>query len=125
MHILLADDERINQLYLTDFLQRSGHSVEVASTGTEAVIATERTLFDVVLMDIRMPEMDGMEATRRIRAASDGATASDVPIIAMTAHSTEEDRQRFISAGVTMMVAKPVVERELLAVLLTLGERNP
>lgn len=121
---MIAEDERINQLYMAGVLERAGHTVAVASNGEAVLEQAAATEFDLILMDIQMPGVDGLQATRRIRTADGLATPSLVPIVAMTAHSTAEDRARFLAAGVTEIVVKPVVEHRLLALLDSLSERE-
>jgi CheY-like chemotaxis protein len=105
LRVLLAEDNKVNQLVATQVLRSLGHRVDVASNGLEACEAIRTIPYDVVLMDCEMPELDGFEATRRIRR-SDGPRA-DVPIIAMTANAMEGDRQRCLDAGMSDYVAKP------------------
>jgi CheY-like chemotaxis protein len=88
-------------------LTRRGHHVVTAVTGREAVDAVAREPFDVVLMDVQMPEMGGLEATRRIRER-ERATGGHVPIIALTAHAMRGDRERFLAAGMDAYLSKPV-----------------
>ena len=106
LRILLAEDNEINQLFAATLLSQAGHRVEVASSGLQALAALEKSDFDLVLMDVQMPEMDGLEATRRIREI-DGPAAS-VPIIAMTANAVKGDRERCLMAGMSDYVSKPV-----------------
>lgn len=106
LKILLAEDNIVNQRVLSAMLQRSGHSVESVENGAEALAAVEAGQFDVVLMDINMPEMDGMTATRAIRSL--GSVASEIPIIAVTANALRGDREKYIDAGMDDYVSKPV-----------------
>jgi signal transduction histidine kinase/CheY-like chemotaxis protein/HPt (histidine-containing phosphotransfer) domain-containing protein len=106
LRILLAEDNRINQQFATLLLTKAGHSVEVASNGAYAVEAIRRSDFDVVLMDIQMPELDGVEATRQIRALPGPKSA--VPIIAMTAHAMAGAREEYLAAGMDDYISKPV-----------------
>ncbi|MFT5487315.1 MAG: signal transduction histidine kinase/ActR/RegA family two-component response regulator [Alphaproteobacteria bacterium] len=106
LKILMAEDNIVNQRVLAAMLQRSGHSVEVVENGAEALAAVEAGQFDVVLMDINMPEMDGVTATRAIRAL--GGAFAEIPIIAVTANALRGDREKYIDAGMDDYVAKPV-----------------
>ncbi|MCS7269753.1 MAG: response regulator [Gemmataceae bacterium] len=116
LRILLAEDNPVNQQVALRMLQRSGHEVTVVSTGREAVERWQQDRFDVILMDVQMPEMDGFEATRCIRHAEKNR-ACRIPIIAMTAHAMKGDRERCLAAGMDDYVAKPVRREELEAAL--------
>jgi signal transduction histidine kinase/DNA-binding response OmpR family regulator len=106
MRILLAEDNAVNQLVALRILEERGHTVVVAVDGREAVAAVEREAFDVILMDVQMPELDGLEATALIRKAEAG-TGRHVPIVALTAHAMREDRERCLNAGMDEYLAKP------------------
>ncbi len=108
LRILLAEDEPISQLGLKVMLSRMGHAVTCVGNGAQAVVAMEAEDFDCVLMDIQMPEMDGVEATRIIRAMTGSEAKARVPIIALTAYALVGDREKFLAAGMTDHVAKPV-----------------
>jgi len=115
LRILLAEDNKINQQFATILLQKAGHRVEVAENGHQAVDAIRREQFDVVLMDIQMPELDGVKATRQIRALP--APKCDVPIIAMTAHAMAGAREEYLAAGMNDYISKPVQSALLLSKL--------
>ncbi len=114
--VLLAEDNAVNQTLALRLLEKHGYSVIVASNGAEAVAAFENDRFDVVLMDIQMPEMDGFEATAAIRA-KEKLTGGHVPIVAMTAHALKGDQERCISAGMDAYVSKPIRTSELFSTL--------
>jgi signal transduction histidine kinase/CheY-like chemotaxis protein len=105
--ILLAEDNLVNQRVAVSLLQRRGHSVTVASNGREAVGIAANGSFDVILMDVQMPEMDGFEATRRIREAQ-RLSGRHVPIVAMTACAMADDREKCLKADMDGYVAKPI-----------------
>jgi len=115
LSVLLAEDTPLNQMVATRMLTKLGHRVEVAGNGAEAVAAVARGRFDVVLMDCLMPEVDGYEATTRIRAAERGG--SRLPIVALTASATIEDRERCLAAGMDDFISKPVRLAELAGAL--------
>ena len=110
--VLLVEDNPVNQKVARDLLMRRGHNIQVVQNGKEAVEAVRWNRFDVVLMDIHMPVMDGLTATRRIRDA-ELATGVHVPIVAMTAGATTEDRERCFAAGMDDYVTKPFRADEL------------
>src|SRR2546421_4108744 len=114
LRILLAEDNVVNQQVATAMLLKRGHQVDVAANGREAVEAVTRERYDLVLMDIQMPEMDGSEATRHIRARPQGGT---LPIIALTAHALSGERERCLERGMTGYLAKPFKAHELFAVV--------
>lgn len=111
--VLLAEDNEIGQMVAVSLLRKAGIEVDVVGNGAEAVEAALRRDFDLVLMDVRMPVMDGLEATRRIRAAT--GPKARVPVIAMTAHAMRGDREACLAAGMDDHVDKPVDARRLLA----------
>jgi CheY-like chemotaxis protein len=126
LQVLLAEDNAVNQRLAASLLEKRGHRVVVAGNGREALLALERQPFDVVLMDVQMPGLDGFEATAAIRAR-ERSSGAHLPIIAMTAHALKGDRERCLAAGMDGYVAKPLDPRELFLVLEGLGppERGP
>jgi signal transduction histidine kinase/ligand-binding sensor domain-containing protein/ActR/RegA family two-component response regulator len=112
LRILLAEDNRVNQVLATRLLERWGHDVVLAENGREAVAAHASQKFDVILMDVQMPEMNGFEATAAIRAA-EGTSIAGTPIVAMTANAMKGDRERCLAAGMDDYVSKPI-DRALL-----------
>jgi CheY-like chemotaxis protein len=107
--VLLVDDSRDNRRLVSHLLQRSGASVEVATDGREALAKAMSSGYDVILMDVQMPGMDGCEATTQLRKQG-----LDRPIIALTAHAMAEEKKRFLSAGYTDHLAKPIDVKKLL-----------
>ncbi len=114
--ILLVEDIPANQMVVATALRRRGHMVDLASSGAEALQMTARACYDIVLLDIFMPGMDGLETAGRIRAA--GGLAKDVPIVALTANVSAEDKAAYLAAGMNDLVSKPV---DTAALLLTLA----
>ncbi len=115
LNILLAEDVDINRQIATSFIERLGHNVTVAENGIEALLKLEQDSFDAVFMDVEMPEMDGLEATRKIRESeTDG---SGIPIIAMTAHALPEIHRKCLDAGMNDYITKPLEPDRLRAVL--------
>ena len=108
LRVLLAEDNRVNQLLVVRLLEAQGHSVTVAGDGRTAVDEVARETFDVILMDVQMPEMDGLEATRTLRARG-----VRIPIIAMTAHAMQGDRDRCLDAGMDAYLSKPIQPEEV------------
>jgi CheY-like chemotaxis protein len=105
LRVLLAEDVRANQQIVVRTLEKRGHSVDVASNGREAVELASHSAYDIILMDVQMPEMDGFQATMAIRALD---PQPQVPIIALTAHAMVGDRQRCMEAGMDDYLAKPL-----------------
>lgn len=116
LRVLLAEDNAVNQVLGVALLQRDGHKVRVASNGREALEAVRDEVVDLVLMDLQMPEMDGYEATRAIRALPD-ARAAALPVIALTAHAMQGDRERCLEAAMSDYLTKPITSRALDAIL--------
>ena len=116
LRLLLAEDNPVNQRLAVRVLEKQGHTVSVANNGKEALAAWQQGTFDLVLMDIQMPEMDGFEATRILRRREQ-RTGAHVPIVAMTAHAMKGDRERCLKAGMDDYVSKPLQIDKLLAVV--------
>jgi signal transduction histidine kinase/CheY-like chemotaxis protein len=116
LHVLLAEDNRVNQRLATRLLEKRGHSVVVAADGREALAAIEKEGFDLVLMDLQMPEMDGFEATVAIRE-KEKAGGARLPIVALTAHAMKGDREKCLAAGMDGYLTKPIRTVELDEVL--------
>jgi PAS domain S-box-containing protein len=116
LRLLLAEDNVINRALVARILEKRGHSVMYAANGREAVHAAEREAFDLIFMDVQMPEMDGFEATRLIRQ-SDEKNGRRTPIAAMTAHAMAGDRERCLAAGMDHYLSKPLDKADLLDLL--------
>ena len=117
--ILLVEDNPANQKLANYILQDRGHVVETAESGQEAICLTERNHYDVILMDVQMPGMNGLEATAAIRKRDEGRPRT--PIVAMTAHAMKSDRDRCLAAGMDGYLSKPVSAREMIAVVESLA----
>jgi CheY-like chemotaxis protein len=116
LRILLAEDNVVNQKFAVRAIEKAGHAVVVANNGHEAVDAWQRDRYDVVLMDVQMPEMDGLEATKTIRdLEQERGSERGIPIIAMTANAMKGDRERCLQAGMDGYVSKPVKRETLFA----------
>jgi two-component system sensor histidine kinase/response regulator len=124
LRILLAEDHPVNQKVAVRMLERLGHQIVVADDGRKALEALEAGRFDVVLMDVQMPEMDGFEAVRIIRA-HEATTKEHLTIIALTAHAMQGDRERCLLAGFDSYLAKPIRQHELQTALDSLERRSP
>jgi PAS domain S-box-containing protein len=116
LQILLAEDNLVNQRLATRLLEKRGHKVTVAGNGQVAVAETEKNTFDLVLMDLQMPEMDGFEATLALRER-EKETGIHLPVIALTAHALKGDRERCLDGGMDGYLTKPIRPQELDAVL--------
>jgi two-component system, sensor histidine kinase and response regulator len=117
VRILLAEDNRVNQAVASRLLSKLGHSIVIANNGKEAVDLLKQQTFDLVLMDVQMPEMDGIVATERIREC-ERSTHVHIPIIAMTAHAMQGDRERCLAAGMDGYITKPINADELKVAIL-------
>jgi CheY-like chemotaxis protein len=116
LRILLAEDNLVNQRLAMRLLEKRGHLVTVAGNGKEAVVAMEMNTFDLVLMDLQMPEMDGFEATAALRER-EKETGIHLPVIALTAHALKGDRERCLESGMDGYLTKPIRPQELEAIL--------
>ena len=116
LRILVVDDNEVNRVIAVRLIQKQGHIAEAAASGPAALEALKRGSFHVVLMDVQMPEMDGFEATRAIRA-NECRTGGHLPVIALTAHAMEGDRELCLAAGMDGYVSKPINPRDLLAAI--------
>gem|GEM_PF-1138553 len=128
LNILLAEDNPINQKLACRMLEKQGHKVTVASDGLQAVKAFEETSFDVILMDVQMPEMDGLQAAsaiRRLEAHSPRADNPRIHIVALTAHAMASDRDLCLAAGMDSFVTKPIQTVELFKILASLPSASP
>jgi len=126
LSILVAEDNAVNQTIIEAMLRQLGHRVRIVSTGTATLEALVHESFDVVLMDCNMPELDGLEATRQLRAGMAGERSANVPVIALTANALDGDRERCLAAGMNDFLAKPVTIATLrLAIDRAAGARKP
>jgi CheY-like chemotaxis protein len=123
LRVLVAEDHPLNQTLLLHLLRRQGHSAVLAGNGREAVAAYREQPFDVVLMDVQMPEMDGFEATALIRE-HERRTGRRTPVFAMTAHAMKGDRERCLAHGMDGYLAKPLAASKLWQTLAGLGQAS-
>ena len=124
LKVLVAEDDYVSRIGLTAMLEQLGHSVKVVKNGEQVLETLLQRPFDIVLMDVRMPVMDGVEVTRRIRRGDVGAALAQVPIVALTARAVSSEKERFLAAGVNDYLNKPVQNGELARVLLHVAEKK-
>ena len=122
--ILVVEDNPVNQHLAVRLIEKQGHSADAVPSGLAALAALEKEPFDLVLMDVQMPEMDGFETSRAIRRREE-QTGAHVPIIAMTAHAMQGDRERCLAAGMDAYVSKPVSVKELFAAIESVRQPGP
>ena len=107
--ILLAEDNHINQQVIREMLRKLGYNnLDIASNGVEVLVALQQSVYSLVIMDIQMPELDGMQTTALIRAGKADKRNIDIPIVALTAHARKEDRERYLRSGMNSYLSKPV-----------------
>ncbi|MFN7193815.1 MAG: response regulator, partial [Rhodospirillales bacterium] len=121
LDVLAAEDNEVNRTVIKYLLASLGHTVTFAADGAEAPVLWRQHDFDLILMDIQMPEVDGVTATRHIRAAT-GAKAR-IPIVALTAHAMDTERAEYLAAGMDAVITKPIKMGDLRAAL-ELGSRH-
>lgn len=124
LRVLLAEDTKANQVLMRAVLEKQGHGLVIVDDGLEALAAWERERFDLVLMDVQMPNMDGMEATREIRR-HERERGGRVPIVALTAHALKGDEKRILDAGMDAYVSKPIQIQRVLEVIDRLAGAQP
>ena len=125
LRILLVEDDSVSMFAARRVLEKAGHTVSAATDGSEVLPLLREHDFDVILMDVQLPVMDGLQATAGIRAETSLGDKSRIPIVAMTAYAMSGDREKFLAAGMDDYIAKPVSARELLDVLRRTGIRFP
>ncbi len=113
VHILIAEDNDISQKLAVRILEREGYSIEVANDGEEVLESLKKGHFDIVLMDVQMPKMDGIMAAQAIRSSTDNTFNPEIPIIAVTAHAFEEEKEQCLKAGMNSCIIKPFKREEL------------
>jgi CheY-like chemotaxis protein len=123
LRVLVAEDNQVNQRLAVRLLEKRGHTVTLACNGKEAVAATEKHPYDLVLMDLQMPEMDGFEATALLRGR-EKKSGAHLPVIALTAHALQGDRERCLEAGMDGYLTKPIRAQELDSVLASYSEQK-
>jgi CheY-like chemotaxis protein len=115
MKVLVVDDDKTTQLSVRRLLEKQGLAVQVAENGEIALAKLARDTFDCIFMDVQMPFIDGVEATKRIRSTR--ANFRNIPIIALTAYAMPGDREKFLEAGMNDYIAKPIDKKELIEIL--------
>ncbi len=108
LNVLVVDDERMNLVLVSKMIEHLGHKASTANSGAKALAALAKEPFDLMLLDIMMPEVGGLETAKNIRAASDLGPMRDIPIYALTGLTQPEDEQTFKDAGMNGLVAKPI-----------------
>jgi CheY-like chemotaxis protein len=124
LHILVAEDNFVNLKLITRLLERWGQQVTLAGNGREAIEAFQKKAFDLVILDIQMPELDGFGAAAAIREI-ESETGKHTPIVAVTAHALAGKREEYLARGIDAFVSKPIAPRELLKTLAGLAARTP
>ena len=124
-HVLVVEDDALNQTIVSRLLRHAGYRVSAVGSGPAALVALREGGYDLVLMDWQMPDMDGLEATRRIRAGEAGAAAAELPIVALTANAFAEDRDACLRAGMNDFLTKPVLAASLTAAVQRWARRRP
>ena len=122
LSVLVAEDNLVNQRLAVRLLEKRGHKVEIAVNGLQALAALEKQSYDVVLMDVQMPEVDGFQATAAIRER-EKTTGKHLRIIAMTAHAMEGDRAKCLAAGMDGYIPKPIQAKEMFDAIEDPGSR--
>ena len=128
-HILLVEDNTINQQVVAEIMKKLGyHNLNIVSNGVDAIGALQESRFNLVLMDIQMPKLDGLETTRLIRSGTSGVLDNDIPIVALTAHAMKGDREEYLAVGMNDYIPKPIdptrLERTLIRLLTTDPEQR-
>ena len=124
LNILIVEDNQVNQMIISHFLAPLNCKFDITDNGLEAVVAVTQKKYDLVLMDVQMPEMDGIAATKHIRSLA--GSKGQMPIIAVTANTLEDDRQKCLLAGMNDFIPKPVDQQDLLdAITRCVGKANP
>ncbi|MDA0710460.1 MAG: response regulator [bacterium] len=120
--MLLAEDNPVNQRLATRLLEKEGHTVTVVDTGVKVLERLTEGAFDAILMDVQMPEMDGLKAAQAIRE-QEALSGKHIPIFALTAHATVDDRQRCLQAGMDAYISKLILVEEFIGVLGQIGDK--
>jgi CheY-like chemotaxis protein len=123
LHILVAEDNVVNQRLVAGMLEKQGHTMVITNNGQEVLDALEREIFDLILMDVQMPIMDGLETTAAIRQ-KEQVTKSHIPIVAMTAHAMKGDRERCLTAGMDAYLPKPIQIETLFEIIAGVGSTS-
>lgn len=121
LNILLVEDDAVSMFAARRVLENAGHTVTGVGDGSEVVPTLKEGDFDIIIMDVQLPVMDGLQATARVRGDASLGDKTRIPIVAMTAYAMSGDREKFLAAGMDDYIAKPINTTELLAVLDRLG----
>jgi CheY-like chemotaxis protein len=124
VHVMVAEDNAINVMVMKTILEREGFLVTTAKNGEQVLSTLADRPVDLILMDVSMPEIDGVEATRRIRSGQVQGVSPEIPIIAITAHSMKGDREQFMAAGMNDYLAKPFGRHQVLDVIARVLEQG-
>ena len=124
INILVVEDNLVNQKLIVRILGKKGYLVDTANDGNEAVEKMSHNNYDLVLMDIQMPKMDGIEATELIRKKEKEKNVKKTPIIALTAHAMKGDKERFLKAGMNSYISKPIKQNQLMETIEKLFYEN-
>jgi two-component system, sensor histidine kinase and response regulator len=125
LRVLVAEDNLINQKIALELIRQAGHQPSLAQNGREALALAASARFDLILMDLNMPEMDGLEATRRLRESEKASNLAPTPVIALTATAAEGEREACFAAGMNDILVKPIRSRDLVRLLDPASQASP
>ncbi len=123
-HVLVVEDDAINRFYVKSLLEKMGYKVETAENGEEALKVLGEKDFSFVIMDVQMPVLDGIETVKAIREEKEGVKNPEVPVIALTAHAFEEEREKIMASGMDAYLSKPFHVKDLEAILVQVKSKG-